>query len=880
MFKKLLNLAVLTAMMATLIPMTAFAATGVTINPLTTTDTTPTLTGTMTASVDGDAVTVTVNGQTYNAVENYVNGTWTADVTTALAVGTYNVVAIVANIQGGTFEDATVNELTITAPQNLTISSFTVSPETGFDPSSDGENEDLAIAYSISEAPTSVTVEIVDANLDNVKSFTSTSQATSFSWDGTYSSELVEPGTYTVVLVAKKTGYVDATQQKTVVVEYNDSDKPALSNFSVDPTSFDLDDDEAVIEFTNDDEADITVEVRDSFGNKVRGFDKYENDNFDADEDHKINWDGLNDSDNEVNTGTYKVVVIARNDSGVSVKQENVEITNNGSSDSPSNAHISGIKFSPSSNFKPAEDDELQIEFDVLKDLDDLTVYAKKGSEEIELYDDSSLDQDNNLEITWDGTDEDGDYVVSGLWKIEFRSEEGATSLVANKSIKVSYDKANIDNIYVSKDKFDNDLGEFTYVMFRVDTDCLVDVNILLEGDEDDTIEEDIEVSKDGWYAVQFDADGYDYGDDLEIEVVAKNEASEDEDDSAKIDIDLAEDDVSSSSKSNVTNDYMEPVLTDGKSEMSLSYELGSKADVTITIHKGKSSTGTKMIELLDVKNQADGEHTITWDGRDDDGDKLADGVYTYKIISKKSSTDTEVGYFVVGDVEDAGSSSDSNDDDEDNNDKISSNVVVDGKITNTGKTSTTTTGRCSNFSDVLAGSPDCEAIIWATNAGIFQGYLDGTFKPYQTINRAQMLKVALLATGTTVNLWDYSTVGLGFTDLTTGAWYIPFIKGAKLVGIFSGDGGANTARPTAAINRAEVLKFVFESLKVSKNYQLGYCSSSFTDVLPTNWYFQYACSAKTYSLFTSGTVLNPDLPATRSEVASVLYKLHTAGLL
>ena len=100
------------------------------------------------------------------------------------------------------------------------------------------------------------------------------------------------------------------------------------------------------------------------------------------------------------------------------------------------------------------------------------------------------------------------------------------------------------------------------------------------------------------------------------------------------------------------------------------------------------------------------------------------------------------------------------------------------------------------------------------------------------------------------------------------------------MVGIFSGDAGANTARPTESVSRAEVLKFVFESLRVSKNYQLGYCSSSFVDVFPTNWYFQYACGAKTYSLFTSGTVLSPNIPATRSEVASVLYKLHIGGLL
>jgi len=876
MFKKLLSLAVLTAMVATLIP-TAFAATAVTVNVLTTTDTTPTLTGTMTASVEGDLVNVTVNGHTYPASENYVANTWSVDVVDALNVGTYDVAVTVTNGLG-TVSDTTTNELTINAPlPTLTIPTFTVTPATGFDPSPKGENEDLTIAYAISEAPTSVTVEIIGANSDSVKSFSSTSQATSFSWNGEYSGDLVEPGTYNVVIVAKKTGYADVTQQKTVVVEYNDSDKPTVSDLTADPSSFDPDEEETTIEFTNEeDETFITVEIRNSNGDKVRGFSDYENDEFNADDNHSIDWDGLDDDDDYVNAGTYKAVVIARNDYGVTVEDDTITVTYDGGtgSDYPSsNAHISGIDFNPSSTFEPADDEELEIEFDILKDLDDLTVYATKGSTDIEIYDDSNLDQDNNVEITWDGTDEDGDYVASGTWYIEFHSEVSGTDLVAAKSIKVQYEKANIDNIYVSKDKFDNDLDEFTYVMFKLDADALVDVNVLEDGDEDDTIEEDMEVEKNEWYAVQFDGGSYDYGDDLELEVVAKNKASEDEDDTAKISITLAEDDVSSS-KSNVTNDYMDPVLTDGDTEMSLYYELEQKANVTVTIHKGKSSSGTKVIELLDINNQAAGEHTITWDGKDDDGDDLSDGIYTYKIISDKSSTDTEIGYFIVGDVGDAGSSGSNNDDDDDG--KVGPGVIVDGKGTFSGTTGT----KCSNFSDVLANSPACEAIVWAKSAGIFQGYLDGTFKPYQTINRAEMLKVALLATGVSMNFSDYSIAGIGFTDITEGAWYIPFIKGAKLVGIFSGDAGANTARPTESVSRAEVLKFVFESLRVSKNYQLGYCSSSFVDVFPTNWYFQYACGAKTYSLFTSGTVLSPNIPATSSEVASVLYKLHIGGLL
>ena len=445
--------------------------------------------------------------------------------------------------------------------------------------------------------------------------------------------------------------------------------------------------------------------------------------------------------------------------------------------------------------------------------------------------------------------------MADGTWKIVFTSKEGTATLTAGDTINVSYNKPEVDDLYVSKDKFDNELGEFTYVIFKIDNEALVDVRILVDGDEDDTIEEDLEVEKNKWYAVEFDGSSYDYDDDIDIEIVAKNKANEDVYATKKIGVDLAEDSVSSS-KSNVTNDYISPVVTNGYGKMELSYELEEEADVTITIHKGKSSTGTKMIELLDVTDQESGSQTITWDGKDDDGKKLANGVYTYKIISKKSSTDTEVGYFVVGTVGDSGGS-DSDDD-----------------------SGSSSTGKCAGFSDVLANSTNCAAISWAKTANIFEGYEDGTFKPYQSISRTQVLKTILIATKIAVDPWNTSSIGLGFTDIVNGTWYIPYLKVAKGLGIFTGDGGKTTARPNDTVKRSEVLKFVFESLRIANGYNLGFCSSAFSDTPVSSWYFKYACAAKTYSLFTTGAVLNANLPATRSEVASVLYKLHTAGLL
>ena len=86
----------------------------VTVNSLSTGDTTPPLTGTVNDNTA--TVFITVSGRTYSAVNNG-NGTWTlADnmIAPALAVGAYNVTAEAVDLAGNFGVDATTNELTIT----------------------------------------------------------------------------------------------------------------------------------------------------------------------------------------------------------------------------------------------------------------------------------------------------------------------------------------------------------------------------------------------------------------------------------------------------------------------------------------------------------------------------------------------------------------------------------------------------------------------------------------------------------------------------------------------------------------------------------------------------------------------------------------------
>ncbi len=92
----------------------------VTVNTLTTSDTTPTLTGTVTFNNGNETLEVQVNGVTYRDGDGRLSVTgnnWTLDITSAMSVGTYSVTATIVDLSTYyTLTDSTASELTITAP--------------------------------------------------------------------------------------------------------------------------------------------------------------------------------------------------------------------------------------------------------------------------------------------------------------------------------------------------------------------------------------------------------------------------------------------------------------------------------------------------------------------------------------------------------------------------------------------------------------------------------------------------------------------------------------------------------------------------------------------------------------------------------------------
>lgn len=71
--------------------------------------------------------------------------------------------------------------------------------------------------------------------------------------------------------------------------------------------------------------------------------------------------------------------------------------------------------------------------------------------------------------------------------------------------------------------------------------------------------------------------------------------------------------------------------LIDGQ-EATINYELsGSAQTVTIEI---KDENGVT-VRTIDAEGQSSGDQQVVWDGLDDEGNELADGIYTYSVTAK-----------------------------------------------------------------------------------------------------------------------------------------------------------------------------------------------------------------------------------------------------
>jgi hypothetical protein len=154
------------------------------------------------------------------------------------------------------------------------------------------------------------------------------------------------------------------------------------------------------------------------------------------------------------------------------------------------------------------------------------------------------------------------------------------------------------------------------------------------------------------------------------------------------------------------------------------------------------------------------------------------------------------------------------------------------------------------------------EAISALHSRGIVNGYTDNTFRPFQKINRAEFVKIAMEAHFPEIHMFNpnYSC----FSDVSVNDWFNKYGCFAKQKGIISGYMD-DTFRPSQSITLAE-------ALKVSLYSSGGFVQPPSDYVY---WYSPFLDTARNSGLLPLSILnKNADYLINRGEMAYITYKI------
>jgi uncharacterized protein YkwD len=169
-----------------------------------------------------------------------------------------------------------------------------------------------------------------------------------------------------------------------------------------------------------------------------------------------------------------------------------------------------------------------------------------------------------------------------------------------------------------------------------------------------------------------------------------------------------------------------------------------------------------------------------------------------------------------------------------------------------------------SGFTDVAIDHEYASAIEFVKSKGIVSGYADGTFKPNNTINRAEFTKILIEAIFDTaaINNCVAQNPTL-FSDVKAADWFASYVCIAKLFFIINGypDG---SFKPGNTINYAEAAKIITISFNISP----ASINSS------QQWYEAYTVPLQNLNAVPS-SINGPTHNLTRGEMAEMISRLR-----
>ena len=152
-------------------------------------------------------------------------------------------------------------------------------------------------------------------------------------------------------------------------------------------------------------------------------------------------------------------------------------------------------------------------------------------------------------------------------------------------------------------------------------------------------------------------------------------------------------------------------------------------------------------------------------------------------------------------------------------------------------------------------------AVKFVYNRGIVEGYPDGTYKPDQTLNRAELLKI-IIGSKYSASEYDPYEGEACFEDVDGTQWYTKYVCFAKAEGIVEGypDG---TFKPSNNVNFVEALKIMMEGMGVAPS-----------STASGEWYMPYYDSAAAHYLIPAELIAQYNHNFSRAQAAEVIMRI------
>lgn len=176
-------------------------------------------------------------------------------------------------------------------------------------------------------------------------------------------------------------------------------------------------------------------------------------------------------------------------------------------------------------------------------------------------------------------------------------------------------------------------------------------------------------------------------------------------------------------------------------------------------------------------------------------------------------------------------------------------------------------------FEDVPVTAWYYDDVYYLNSRGVVDGYYTGEFRPEQTVNRAEFLKMLITALeNEDITYTNKNNFSQSFTDVEYYNWYYDTVQTATKLGAVKGynDG---SFKPANSISRSEAAQIIANVLAQTTSETTNTESPNYQDVKPGSWYHTAVMQMYRSQIMTgkTSTSFAPNDQLNRAEAAKII---------